>query len=59
MFQSLSTDDAVNCARAIKAYTFRQITLTEQYLLENGLTPEELRMTPVIRLLVTGENSLK
>ena len=30
-----------------------------KHLLENGLPPEELRMTPVIRLLVTGENSLK
>ena len=46
-------------ARAMKAYTFRQITIAEKYLLENGLPPEELRMTPVIRLLVTGENSLK
>ena len=59
MLQSLSADDAVSCARAMKAYTFRQITIAEKYLLENGLPPEELRMTPVIRLLVTGENSLK
>jgi len=55
MIRSLKKNDIEGCVKAIKALVTRQFPPVEPYLLSHGLKPEELRLSPSIRLLITED----
>lgn len=57
MIQHLKADDVEGCARAVKALVSDHFSDGETHLLSHGIRPEELRLSPSIRLLITSEGS--
>lgn len=55
MIERLKKNDIDGCAESMKALVTRQFPAAEQFLHKCGFQPEELRLTPSIRLFVTGE----
>ena len=55
MIERLKKNDIAGCAESMKALVTRQFPAAEQFLHKCGFQPEELRLTPSIRLFVTGE----
>lgn len=53
MIQGLKGDDIAGCCQAIKILVTQQFPAAEQYLLNQGLQPEDLRLNPAIRLLIS------
>ncbi|MCB6203070.1 GntR family transcriptional regulator [Extibacter muris] len=56
MIQSLRENDTARCGNAIKELIGWQFPAAEQYLRNQGIGLDELRLTPAIRLLVTSDN---
>lgn len=52
MIRSLKGNDFRGCAEAMKEFVTLYFPATEGYLASNGFRPEELRLTPSIRLLI-------
>jgi DNA-binding GntR family transcriptional regulator len=57
MIQGLKGDDIAGCCQAIKILVTQQFPAAEQYLLNQGLQPEDLRLNPSIRLLISDEDT--
>lgn len=57
MVRRLRTGDIDGCAKALKTLVAGQFPSVETYLLNCGLQPEELRLSPSIRLLITEEEN--
>ena len=53
MIHSIRENDTDGCGSAIKELVGRQFPAAEQYLLNQGIGLDELRLTPAIRLMVT------
>ena len=53
----LRENDTEGCVNALKTVVAQRFSTAEGYLLRCGLQPEELRLTPSIRLLITDENT--
>ncbi|RGU94567.1 GntR family transcriptional regulator [Clostridium sp. AF15-17LB] len=53
MIQSLRENDVGRCGSAVKELISWQFPAAEQYLLDQGIGLDELRLTPAIRLMVT------
>lgn len=53
MIHYLKTNDADGCARTVKEHLLQLFPYAQKYLLAQGFTHEELRLTPSIRLLIT------
>ena len=51
----MKADDADGCAETLKAFVIQFFPATERYLLSHGVRPEELRLSPAIRLVLTEE----
>ena len=55
MLRNMKADDADGCAETLKAFVIQFFPATERYLLSHGVRPEELRLSPAIRLVLTEE----
>ncbi|WP_294145297.1 GntR family transcriptional regulator [uncultured Clostridium sp.] len=55
MLVYLEQKDFIQCGRCMKETSTYQFQLLEQYLLRVGFEPDELRLSPSIRLILTDE----
>lgn len=53
LIATLKTDDAAQSAKLVKALVKQLFPYAERYLYKHGIKPEELRISPSIRLLLT------
>ena len=49
----LKEDDIEQCAADVKVFLTRQFPAAKRYLIRHGIQPEELRLSPAIRLFLT------
>lgn len=50
----LKEDDTEQCAADVKDFLTRQFPAAKRYLIRHGIQPEELRLSPAIRLFLTA-----
>lgn len=55
MLKYLEQNDFIQCGRCIKETSAYQFHAAEQYLLDVGFEPDELRLSPSIRLILMDE----
>lgn len=55
MIKGLKENDAEQCASAVKTYIQTLLPLVRQFLIQNGIEAEELRLSPSIRLLLVND----
>ena len=55
MIQGLKERNTDYCAATVKAYIQEQLPVGKEYLMQNGIKEEELRIFPSIRLLLVND----
>ena len=59
MVRHLKEHDYDQCAADVKELLFKQFPAARQYLIGHGIPPEELRISPSIRLFITDTEALE
>ena len=52
LVRHLKEDDIEKCAADVKEFLTKQFPAAKRYLIRHGIQPEELRLSPAIRLFL-------